>query len=251
MYEPWMIFAGLAGAAVSAWVAWRACTEAVVVEANETVFVVKNGVRSAPLTTGLHRLAKGNLEVFRFDLRTQELKVPGQEVLTRDRVGIKATVLARYQIKDALLMVDASNYWYGALYTEVQLVLREAVALFELDELLDGRAALNERVQAPLVERFAALGVELQGAQVMDVMLAGDLKRAMAQVAQARAEGKAKLEQARAETASLRSMANAARMLQDNARLLDLRTLQVAEKAAESMGNTLVLGVDPKGPEKL
>jgi len=58
----------------------------------------------------------------------------------------------------------------------------------------------------------------------------------------ARREGLAALERARGETAALRNLANAARMIEQNPHLLQLRTLQVME---HTMGNTYVLGTTP------
>jgi len=63
----------------------------------------------------------------------------------------------------------------------------------------------------------------------------------------ARKEGEAALERARGETAALRSLANAARMLQDNPQLMQLRMLQAM---GESAGNTLVVGL-PSGATTL
>jgi hypothetical protein len=57
----------------------------------------------------------------------------------------------------------------------------------------------------------------------------------------ARHEGAAALERARGETAALRSLANAGRMVGDNPGLLSLRVVQ--ELSARG-GNTVVLGLD-------
>jgi len=73
-------------------------------------------------------------------------------------------------------------------------------------------------------------------------MISGKLKKSFAQVVKARKEGEAALERARGETAALRSLANAARMVQDNPQLMQLRVLQVM---GESAGNTLVVGMPP------
>jgi hypothetical protein len=51
---------------------------------------------------------------------------------------------------------------------------------------------------------------------VRDLMLPGELKRAFAQTVTAQKEGLASLQRARGETASLRSLANAARLMQDH-----------------------------------
>jgi len=49
-----------------------------------------------------------------------------------------------------------------------------------------------------------------------DVMFAADLKRAFSDVLKAKQEGQAALERARGESASLRNLANAARVLEGN-----------------------------------
>jgi regulator of protease activity HflC (stomatin/prohibitin superfamily) len=71
-------------------------------------------------------------------------------------------------------------------------------------------------------------------------MFPGELRRTFAQVVAARKEGLAALERARGETASLRNLANAARMMSANPTLLQLRLLQELGKSA---GNTIVLGL--------
>jgi len=72
------------------------------------------------------------------------------------------------------------------------------------------------------------------------MMLSGEMKRVFAQSLAAQKEGLAALERSRGETAALRSLANAARMIEENPSLLQLRALQTMES---SKGNTLVLNV--------
>ena len=74
-------------------------------------------------------------------------------------------------------------------------------------------------------------------------MFPGEMKKTFAQVVKAQKDGQAALERARGETAALRGLANAARMMDDNPNLLQLRALQAF---ADSGGNTLVLGL-PNG----
>ena len=94
---------------------------------------------------------------------------------------------------------------------------------------------MREACAGPL----ATIGVELLDVDIRDVMLPGELKRAFAAVIAARKEGEAALERARGETAALRSLANAGRMLDDNPGLLQLRILQ---EVGQSSGNTIVFG---------
>lgn len=235
----------VAVAAVTA--AVRSCLTRVVVLPHEAVLVVRNGRDLGRLEPGVHSFWTGELSVRRFDLREILVKVGGQEVLTRDRVPVKFTVLVRYHIADPLRARDAVADLEGHVHAEAQLALREAVLSFELDELLAGRAAVSERVAQSLRERIARIGLELLDAAVQDVMVSGELKRAFGEVARARAEALAKLERARGEAATLRKLANAARLFREHEGLAQLKTLEIAQRAAEGTGNSLVLGLGPDG----
>jgi hypothetical protein len=61
-------------------------------------------------------------------------------------------------------------------------------------------------------------------------------------VLKAKQEGHAALERARGESAALRNLANAARVLEGNPALMNLRLMQ-SLSAAQNAGSTLVLGV--------
>ncbi len=71
---------------------------------------------------------------------------------------------------------------------------------------------------------------------------AQDLRRAFAEVLKSKQEGQAALERARGESAALRNLANAARLLEGNPALMNLRLMQ-SLSAAQTAGNTLVLGM--------
>ena len=75
-------------------------------------------------------------------------------------------------------------------------------------------------------------------------MFPGDLKNVFAQVVNARKEGLASLERARGETAALRHLANAAKLMEGNPELMQLRLLQALK---EGSGNTIVLKMPGAG----
>jgi hypothetical protein len=78
--------------------------------------------------------------------------------------------------------------------------------------------------------------------EVKDVIFPADLKRAFAETLKAKQEGQAALERARGETAALRNLANAARVLDGNPALMNLRLVQ-SITAAQNAGHTLVFGM--------
>ncbi len=99
---------------------------------------------------------------------------------------------------------------------------------------------VNGKLYELTQEKIKELGLELLSVNIKDIMFPGPLKQIFAQVVKARKEGQAALEKARGETAALRNLANAAKMIESNPNLMNLRLIQ---SLGESSGNTLVLGI--------
>jgi regulator of protease activity HflC (stomatin/prohibitin superfamily) len=211
-----------------------------------TVFEFERGVRyrngrvAGTLEPGVHWIAPFFTTVTRVDVRPAFVAVPGQEVLTADGVGLKLTVVAKYQVADAERAVNAVASFRDALYTQLQLALREIVGASPVDTVLAARLEIGKQLAGIVAPKATEYGVTLLDAEVKDVMFPGDLKKIFAQVVKARQEGLAALERARGETAALRNLVNAAALLEQRPSLLQLRLLQTV---GQGSGNTVVMGV--------
>jgi regulator of protease activity HflC (stomatin/prohibitin superfamily) len=180
-------------------------------------------------------------EIRVLDVRPTSMTIEGQEVMTADRVALKISLVARYVIGDAAAFVLSDSASGRTMYLDIQLGLREIVASRTVDEILAARTTIGPEILAIVAPQVMTIGIELTAVDVRDVMVPADLKRAFTSVIAARHEGAAALERARGETAALRSLANAGRMVGDNPGLLSLRVVQ--ELSARG-GNTVVLGLD-------
>ena len=107
-----------------------------------------------------------------------------------------------------------------------------------IEEILGARSTIGPAILERTASKLARIGIELLSVEVRDLMVPGDLKRVFAGVVAARKEGEAGLERVRGETAALRNLANAGRMVEDNPGLLQLRMLQ---QLGGSSGNTVML----------
>jgi regulator of protease activity HflC (stomatin/prohibitin superfamily) len=134
-----------------------------------------------------------------------------------------------------------------ALYQAAQIAERNIVGSLEVEELLAKRTEIGKRLLADCRPAAGEMGIDLLAADVKDVIFPGEWKNLFAQVVQARKEGQAALERARGESAALRNLANAARLLEENPGLSRLRLFQVLEK---NSGNTVVY-VSPEDLPKL
>ncbi|MFN8076637.1 MAG: SPFH domain-containing protein [Kineosporiaceae bacterium] len=220
----------------------------VVVADHERGVLSAAGAPPRLLGPGRHRFWRRGCRVRVVDLRPSLLRVSGQEVLTADGVGVRLSVVLRYRILDPLAwMASAADDDTGAprLYLAAQLAVRDVVGATAAADL----PALRGEATAALAEAVAAVAAEV-GAQLLevavrDLTLPGDLKRVFAQVAAARQEALAALERARGETATLRSLANAAKLLDANPSLARLRALAALERG----GGSLVLHTEEQRPQ--
>jgi regulator of protease activity HflC (stomatin/prohibitin superfamily) len=176
------------------------------------------------------------------DLRRASTVVPGQDVLTADNIGLKISLLITYRVVDPVKAAHDTQNWASDLYNFAQLALRSIVSGVAADALLNQRVEIGAQLLARVQPDAAKIGIDVLAIAVKDVMFPADLKRAFADVLKAKQEGQAALERARGESAALRNLANAARVLEGNPALMNLRLLQ-SLSAAQNAGNTLVLGV--------
>ncbi len=181
------------------------------------------------------------------DIRKQLLTLPGQEILTTDGIAVKLSGTIEYNIADPLLMLTASSNFHGMLYAYSQQSLRTVVSELAFEVLLTGREVIAQRTLALLTPRAASLGASIAAAQINDIMLPAEIRRAFAQSVTAQKEGLAALERARGETAALRSLSNAARLTADHPGLLHLRALQTLDTTKGNATLELRLG-DPGRP---
>ncbi|AMW18591.1 putative stomatin protein [[Mycobacterium] chelonae subsp. bovistauri] len=188
----------------------------------------RDGVFKAVLTPGVHYTRPRTDTLVTVDMRAQSIQVVGQDVLTVDGFTVKVSAAVEYKVSMPDVFATAENgsvHW--GIYLRAQLRVRDAVAALTLDELLAQR---GQFLGADAVSRLAAeaedFGVTVTRFVVKDIMLSGEVRKALAGPLLAREAGKAQLERARAEAAVLRSMANTAKLLRENPELLQLRTLE-------------------------
>ena len=122
------------------------------------------------------------------------------------------------------------------LYITVQLALREYVAAFSFDELLEKKDNIRLNVDV------AELGVEVLAIGIRDIILPGDMKDIMNQVLVEEKKAQANIIMRREETASTRSLLNTARLMEDNPMLFKLKEMEYVEKIAEKINNISVSG---------
>ena len=184
------------------------------------------------------------------DTRVQQLKIEGQDLMTRDKVTLRLTLTAEYAPADAPTTVHAVADVKNALYLAVQLAAREFVAGVTLDELLEGRDALARFLEAQVQPRAEQFGLRLHRVGVKDVILPGDMKLLLNKVIEAEKAAAANVITRREDAAATRNMAQTAKVIAEHPVLMRLKELETIKDIAEKIGE-LKLVVGAEGLQKL
>lgn len=195
-----------------------------------------------------HAAARMTVRVI--DMRRQQLTIAGQDLMTRDKVTLRLTLIVEYSPLEPSVAPHAIANAEQAVYTLAQLVARDYVASVTLDELLEGRNAISRYLMeqtAPQAEKF---GIRIDQVGVKDVVLPGEMKTLLNRVIEAEKQAAANVILRREEAAATRTMANAARVMDEQPTLIRLKELETLERIAQRVQELrLIVGVN--GIEKL
>ena len=185
------------------------------------------------------------LTVLTADLRRLQTEINGQEILTKDKAGVRVNYVLHYRITDTVKALADTDDYAKQLYVLTQLALREYMSSYTLDEVLEKKAEASEYVQAALAERAAEFGLEVTGGGIKDIILPGEVREIMNRVLIAQKQAEANTIARREETASVRSLLNTAKLLEENDMLFRLKEMEYVEKIADKI-NGITVGGDRK-----
>ena len=154
------------------------------------------------------------------DTRLQNQEVSGQEILTKDKVALRISLIATWQFSDVLLAFAKLNKPAEHLYRELQFALREAIGERTLDTLLENKQSLNKLLLDSVQGKLANFGIDVSSVGLRDIILPGEMKTILAQVVEAQKAAEANVIKRREETNATRSLLNTAKIMEENATAL-------------------------------
>jgi regulator of protease activity HflC (stomatin/prohibitin superfamily) len=189
---------------------------------------------------GLIFLIPGIDRMVRVSLRTVTLKIPAQEIITRDNVPARVTAVAYYRIIDpSRSVVDIENV-LAATSQIAQTTLRSVLGKAELDALLSERERLNEHLQRIIDDQTEPWGVKVTTVEIKDVEIPERMQHAMARQAEAERERRAKIINAEGEAQAAARLHDAAEVISRNPVTIQLRYLQTLIEVSNNQSSTIV-----------
>ena len=174
----------------------------------------EDGAFARLLDPGKHKLhffpfSRVRRHVTLIDLRERSLTIKGQEILTRDKVAIRVSLLVYFRVQDARAAVHNVASYEERIYEDVQLAARRFLASRDLDAILTDRNEISESVKEQVHEAAAGYGVEILKADVKDLVFPGNLREIMNQVLETERRAEARLIEARKEAEAMTVTAEA------------------------------------------
>ena len=214
------------------------------VAAYENAVLIINDEYSKTLGGGLYRFWRNDtsIKISKADLRTQQMEIAGQDLLTKDKAAVRINCNTQYKITNIETALLENKDFEKQLYLTVQLALRNYVGTLTLDELLERKEDIAKSVLADVKAEATKLGVKVLNCGIRDVILPGDMKEIMNQVLMAQKKAQANIITRREETASTRSLLNTAKLMEENSMLFKLKEMEYVEKIADKIGEITVSG---------
>ena len=202
--------------------------------------VFRLGRVTRPRGPGLVLLLPGIDRMVRVSLRTVTLKIPAQEIITRDNVPARVTAVAYYRVIDPTRSVlEIENVLAGTSQI-AQTTLRSVLGKAELDALLAERERLNEHLQQIIDDQTEPWGVKVTTVEIKDVEIPERMQHAMARQAEAERERRAKVINAEGEFQAAGRLSDAADVIGRHPVTIQLRYLQTLIEVSNNQSSTIV-----------
>lgn len=177
------------------------------------------------------------------EMRTITLDVPTQEGITQDNVTVRVNAVVYFRVIDPVAaIVQIQNYTHATALI-AQTSLRNIIGQSKLDQILQDREAINERLQNIIDVATEPWGIKVSIVEIKDVELNPQMIRAMAREAEAERERRAKVIHAQGELEASVQLSQAARAINAEPGAMTLRYLQTLVEIGVENNTTTIFPI--------
>ncbi len=175
------------------------------------------------------------------DTRTKTVNIEPQETVTADSVTIKVNAVLYYSITNPTLAINKVENYQVAVYQTALTTLRNVVGQNILDDVLQNRDKINDKVKEIVDDITEPWGIIIERVEMKDVEIPPVMQRAMAKEAEAIREKRARIIKASAEKEASLQLSDAAQVIMGNPAALELRRLQMLTEIGTENNTTTLL----------
>lgn len=178
----------------------------------------------------------------RVDFRMRTLDLRGQKAITKDNISVGIDAVVFLRVEDAQKVIVNVVDYEEAVSKYAQTSIRDIIGQYTLDELLANREQVAKSLKNIVDELSAEWGVDITKAELQEIFLPDDMKRAFAVQAESERESRAIIIKANAELQASETLKKAALNLSDpNA--MQLRILETIKQVSKDQSNTILFAL--------
>lgn len=203
--------------------------------------VVNLGKYSRTISPGLNLLFPFIETMTLVDIREQVMDIPSQEAITIDNVSCMIDGIVRFKVVNPSTAIFKVQNYSRQISAKSQTALRDVVGSVTLDDLLSQRTSIADQIKLIVDQAAENWGVDIPAIEIQNIEIPSDMKRAMAQQAEAERDRKARVIKAEGEKEAAKKLAEAATILSKSSGALPLRTLQTLKEISADPSEKIIL----------
>lgn len=174
------------------------------------------------------------------DIRVITTNILSQEVMTSDNVPCRIDGVLFFKINDAEKAVLEVEDYHVAITMLSQAVLRDVCGKVELDTILTKREEMGESIRKIVGSETLQWGITIMDVKIKDIELPENMKRSMANQAEAERSRRARIILALAEEQAAAKLLEAGKLIDQSPSAIKLRLYQTLSNIASEKNSTIV-----------
>lgn len=174
------------------------------------------------------------------DIRVITINIVSQEVMTEDNVPCSIDGVVFFRINDpekAVLEVEEYSF---AITQLSQAALRDVCGKVELDTILSKREEMGKNIKAIVEKETDEWGIEIIDVKIKDIQLPENMRRMMANQAEAERSRRARIILAVAEEQAAGKLLEAGKLIDQSPSAIKLRLYQTLSNIAAEKNSTIL-----------
>ncbi len=188
------------------------------------------------------------------DIRVITINIVSQEVMTADNVPCSIDGVVFFKIVDPEKAVLEVEEYRFAITQLSQAALRDVCGKVELDTILSKREEMGNNIKQIVMQETVVWGIDIIDVKIKDIQLPENMKRMMANQAEAERSRRARIILALAEEQAAGKLLEAGKLIDQSPSAIKLRLYQTLSHIAAEKNSTILFPfpeeVLPRNPKK-
>lgn len=174
------------------------------------------------------------------DIRVITINIVSQEVMTADNVPCSIDGVVFFKVESPEKAVLAVERFEFAISQLAQAALRDVCGKVELDTILSKREEMGKNIKAIVAEETLQWGIVVIDVKIKDIQLPENMRRMMANQAEAERSRRAQVILAQAEEQAAHNLLAAGRIIDQSPSAIKLRLYQTLANIASEKNSTIL-----------